>query len=240
MHGEAAWGVPWQAIASAQDRAADASCTERQHGGAMAGQAGNGRARPAVLDADESWHLPERVCVPARPDTSHGTLLDVRELTDGRLALPVYSSMEQLIACCGAAQPWLMLLAGRLPAVQRTVGFDVLLLDVDLPPELRRSGDDPQWHDDESTAWHLVYIPSRRFRPGDERALLELQPMPGDRLAVMAYSSEEALRTGCGPGQPWVSVPAGLLDEARRQAGADTIVLDTALPDYLWHANEGS
>lgn len=84
-----------------------------------------------------------------------------------------------------------------------------------------------------------MYLPSRPFRPGDELAKLELQPMPGGRLAVMAYSSLETLTVGCGPGQPWVSIPAGLLGEARRQAGADTVVLDTPLPAGLRHSAGG-
>lgn len=205
----------------------------------MRERGGDGRvgSRPSVLEPDEHWHLPGQVCVPARPDRVQGTLLEARELTDGRLALPVYSAMDRLITSCGAGQPWLMLSSERLPELQRSAGFDVLLLDVDLPHDLRPSSAESQWHDSGSTDWDLAYIPSRRFRPGDERAWLELQPMPGGRLAVMAYSSEEALRLGCGPGQPWVSVPAGLLDEVRRQSGAHTIVLDTALPEHLWHSS---
>lgn len=76
-------------------------------------------------------------------------------------------------------------------------------------------------------------MPSRPFRAGDEQARLELQPTPGGLLALMAYSSRETLLAGCGPAQPWVSIPAGLLDEARQEAGADTIALDTPLPEWL-------
>ncbi|MGH3914375.1 MAG: SAV_915 family protein [Pseudonocardiaceae bacterium] len=203
------------------------------------GAGGKGVRRPAVLDPDESYHLPAEVFVPARPGTaSSGAILEVRELTDGRLAMAVYSSMERLIACCGMCQPWIAFGADQLPELQRGGGFDVVVLDVDVPEDLRQctvgSGDGERtWHDPESADWSLVFVPSRPFRPGDAQAKLELQPMPGDRLALMAYSSRDLLCWGCGPYQPWVSIPAGLLDEARQQAGAHTIALDTPLPGRL-------
>lgn len=194
----------------------------------MTDQQSNGSG-PAVLDPEESWHLPAQVFVPARP----GPILDVRELDDGRPALPVYSSIERLVTCCGHGQPWMLVSAAVLPELQRSGAFEVVVLDAPVPRDLRDV--DPGWDDPGSAAWDLVYVPSRRFHPGDEQARLELQPMPGGRLALMAYSSEESLAHGCGPGQPWVSVPSGLLDEARRLAGAGTIVLDTPLPVSLRH-----
>lgn len=170
-------------------------------------------------------------------------VLDVRELTDGRVALPVYSSLERLISCCGHSQPWVPFRSAQLPELARGGGFEVVVLDAAVPPELRASAAgaaraverDPRWQDPGSADWALVYLPSRPFRPGDEQARLELQPMRGGWLAVLAYSSLTLLAWGCGRGQSWVSVPAGLLDEARQQAGADTILLDTPLPPWLRH-----
>ncbi|MGH3794680.1 MAG: SAV_915 family protein [Pseudonocardiaceae bacterium] len=197
--------------------------------------------RPGILDSDESWHLPAQVYVPARLDpASGGPVLDVRELTDGRHAMSVYSSMERLIACCGSSQPWITFSPDRLPALQRGGTFDVVVVDADVPVELRgcatgRADDQRVWHDPESADWASVFVPSQRFCPGDVEAKLELQPMPGDQLALMIYSSQDLLSWGCGPHQPWVSIPAGLLDEVRQQAGAHTIVLDTPLPVRLRH-----
>lgn len=198
--------------------------------------------RPAVLDSDEFWHLPVQVYVPARLDpTVSGPVLEVRELADGRRAMPVYSSMDRLIMCCGGGQPWLAFSSDWLPVLQQGGEFDVVVVDVDLPVYLQegatgRLDADRAWHDPESADWARVFVPSQRFRPGDAEAKLELQPMPGDRLALMAYSSLELLAWGCGPYQPWVSIPAGLLDEVRLQAGAHTIMLDTPLPMRLRHA----
>nr|WP_141921413.1 SAV_915 family protein [Halopolyspora algeriensis] len=62
--------------------------------------------------------------------------------------------------------------------------------------------------------------------------------MPGNVLAIMAYTSEAALRQGCGPHQAAAPVPAGLLGDVRRQCGAHTICLDTPLPQRLRHGGE--
>lgn len=198
--------------------------------------------RPNVLDSDEFWHLPVQVYVPARLDPAAcGPVLEVRELADGRRAMTVYSSMDRLIRCCGGGQPWLTFDSGWLPVLQQGEEFDVVLVDVDLPVELQTGATggvnaDRAWHDPESVDWAPVFVPSQRFRPGDAEAKLELQPMPGDRLALMVYSSLDLLVRGCGPHQPWVSIPAGLLDEVRLQAGAHTIMLDTPLPARLRHS----
>ncbi|HEU0090156.1 MAG TPA: SAV_915 family protein [Pseudonocardiaceae bacterium] len=121
-------------------------------------------------------------------------------------------------------------------------GVDVVVVDVDVPGDLRGTAAGPvddarAWDDPESADWSLVFVPSQPFRPGDAEVKLELQPMPGGRLALMAYSTRDLLDWGCGPYQPWVAVPAGLLDDARQQAGAHTIVLDTPLPVRLRHSS---
>lgn len=193
-----------------------------------------GRAR--VFDLDEVHLLPDRVFVPARPGGPRGPLLEARDLSDGRVGLPVYSSLGRVIRFCGGGQPWILVNVDRLPALRRVGGFHVVVLDAEVPPDARHSADEARWDDAASPDWELAYLPSRRFTRGDPTARLELQPMPAERLAVAAYTSEPVLRAGCGPGQPWVSVPAGLLDEVRRQAGADTIMLDTALPARLRHS----
>ncbi|GAB3283535.1 SAV_915 family protein [Parasphingorhabdus pacifica] len=57
-------------------------------------------------------------------------------------------------------------------------------------------------------------------------------------LQALAYTSEAALRLGCGPHQAAAPVPAGLLGDIRRQCGAHTICLDTPLPERLRHGGE--
>lgn len=65
-------------------------------------------------------------------------LLDVRQLEDGRTALPVFSSTESLVRCCGPSQPWVAMPSEKLEGLDDLVGYDGLLLDVAIPEELRR------------------------------------------------------------------------------------------------------
>lgn len=164
-----------------------------------------------------------------------------------RRAVLAYSSLDRFLDSCGADQPWILLPAERLIAFAQDeaggFGFSVLL-DVSLPPHLRgtaggMAGAEASWDVPDSEDWSWMYLPSRPFRAGQDQAELEMQPMPGERLAVMAYTSRQSLEIGCGEQQPWVSVPAGLMADVRRQAGADTICLDTPLPRYLRHGYQG-
>lgn len=59
---------------------------------------------------------------------------------DGRLALLVYSAMDRLYECCGRGQPWLVLPTAALDELQRSQGFQLILLDVRIPEEHRRQG----------------------------------------------------------------------------------------------------
>ncbi|RRO17640.1 hypothetical protein EIL87_10220 [Saccharopolyspora rhizosphaerae] len=205
----------------------------------------SGGDRPSVLDPDETWHMPAQVYLAARPDGNSGTLMfELREWNNQSVVL-AYSSLDRFLDSCGADQPWVLLPSERLAELSRGehgVAFSVLL-DVPLSSELRGTAggmaeDEPSWQESDSPDWAMTYIASKPFAAGQEQALLELQPMPGRRLAIMAYSSLQSLESACGPNQPWVTIPAGLVAEARRQSGADTICLDTPLPTYLRHGAE--
>lgn len=198
--------------------------------------------RPSVVDPDERWYMPEQLYVAVNPDrASGGPALALYELGEqGQLAILAYSSLDLFISGCGADQPWMLVPSDRISELAKRSGdvkFSVLI-NQQLPAALWGTttglvNDEPVWSDSESDDWMPLYIPSRLFRPGDKQALFELQPMPGDRLALMLYSSLHSLAAGCGPEQPWVSIPAGLISDARSQSGAHTICLDTRLPDAL-------
>lgn len=116
-----------------------------------------------------------------------------------------------------------------------------VLLDGPIPSELRGTSggwadDEADWNETESPDWTTVYLASRPFSGRPDQVGLELQPMPGERLAVMAYTSQAAVREGCGPHQAAAPVPAGLLGEVRRRSGAHTICLDTPLPEHPRHS----
>lgn len=188
--------------------------------------------------------MPSQVYAAVRPDD--GTLMFELREWNGQSVLLAYSSLDGFLDGCGADQPWVLVPSQRLAEVAQaedgSFKFSVLL-DVALSSELRGTAggmlnEEPSWDDPDSEDWTIVYVPARPYQAGQEQAFLELQPMPGDRLALMAYSSLASLQNGCGPNQPWVALPAGLVSEARRQAGADTVCLDTPLPDYLRHGFE--
>ena len=66
-------------------------------------------------------------------------LLELRTLTDGRLALPVYSSATWLVRCCGDAQPYGAFPADGVEELFTASGADVVGADLPLPVELRRT-----------------------------------------------------------------------------------------------------
>lgn len=59
---------------------------------------------------------------------------------DGRLALLVYSAMDRLYECCGRNQPWFVLPTEALDELQRSQGFQLIVLDVRVPEEHRQQG----------------------------------------------------------------------------------------------------
>ena len=62
---------------------------------------------------------------------------ELRRLTDERLALPVYDTVSDLVACCGRAQPWMAVPADRLAELADAAGADLVVPGLELPPELR-------------------------------------------------------------------------------------------------------
>ncbi|SDK26391.1 hypothetical protein SAMN04487820_10630 [Actinopolyspora mzabensis] len=210
--------------------------------------------KPRVYDLDETDQLPSRLYLACRPaEESGGLMLEMRDFSGGLVVL-AYSTLDGFLAGCGPNQPWILLPLDKLHESARTGSrsdsvlespdfrFGVLL-DAPIPAELRGtagewSEEEAEWNDPDSPDWTTVYLASRPYGGREERVELELQPMPGGLLAVMAYTSMEALRRGCGPHQASAPVPAGLLGEVRHACGAHTICLDTPLPEHLRHGGE--
>lgn len=65
---------------------------------------------------------------------------DLRQMRDGRHALIVYSALDRLVRCAGQQQPWVVVPAAKLDELDQQTPFDVILLDVLIPPEHRRYG----------------------------------------------------------------------------------------------------
>jgi hypothetical protein len=109
------------------------------------------RSESGTLDADRlvggvtdpAAVFPPVVYVPCAPAQSAEELtIDLRATRDGRLALLVYSAMDRLIAHCGPAQRWTVMLSKDLEQVRLATGFELVLLDLDIPEELRRTEGD--------------------------------------------------------------------------------------------------
>jgi hypothetical protein len=47
--------------------------------------------------------------------------------------------MDRLIAHCGSAQPWTVMVTKDLEQLRTATGFELILLDLDIPEELRRA-----------------------------------------------------------------------------------------------------
>ena len=84
--------------------------------------------------------------VPCSPVSVDDEILsvDLRPTRDGRLALLVYSALDRLVSCCGDKQPWVVMPAANLEKVRVETNFELILLDVVIPDELRRHGDEEE------------------------------------------------------------------------------------------------
>ena len=93
--------------------------------------------------ADPADAFPPVVYVPCAPaQTGEELTIDLRVTRDGRLALLVYSAMDRLVKHCGPAQPWTVMLTKDLEQARLATGFELILLDLDIPEGLRRTGEE--------------------------------------------------------------------------------------------------
>jgi hypothetical protein len=91
---------------------------------------------------DPTRVFPPIVYVPCAPAQSEAELaIDLRVTKDGRRALLVYSSMDRLVTYCGGEQPWTVMATQDLEQARLATGFELILLDLDIPEELRRTGE---------------------------------------------------------------------------------------------------
>jgi len=81
--------------------------------------------------------LPEIVFVPAHPQVRDGrkdVVFEVRQLTDGRRVLPVFTTTEQLTSALGPQQPWAALPLRAAQALMGAAGVSELVLDPQAQP----------------------------------------------------------------------------------------------------------
>ena len=68
--------------------------------------------------------------------------VEFRRTADGRTALLAYTALDRLVDGCGPHQPWALIPAQRLADIERHHPYELILLDVEVPAELRRTGGD--------------------------------------------------------------------------------------------------
>ena len=89
--------------------------------------------------------VPPFVYVPCGPVRSgdDDLTVDLRETREGQLALLAYTALDRLIECCGAEQPWAVMPTADLEKVREATGFEIVVFDVEIPPEKRRRAEVP-------------------------------------------------------------------------------------------------
>jgi hypothetical protein len=82
--------------------------------------------------------LPEIVVAPARPDIrpAHDgdVIFEVRELSGGGRALPVFTTVKRLVATLGPDQPWVALPLRNIQAIMGGAGVDRVVIDPQAQP----------------------------------------------------------------------------------------------------------
>ena len=80
-----------------------------------------------------------------------------------------------------------------------------------------------------------VFAASRSPYLGHSQLLFELRETRSGQLALMAYSSKEALIQACGTGQSWTKVYSVDIPWLAQTVGFNAILFDLALPVELRH-----
>jgi hypothetical protein len=86
--------------------------------------------------------LPEIVFAPAHPGLRPGqdadVVFEVRRLADGRRALPVFTTVSQLVAALGPEQPWVALPLRNVRQVMGSAGVPSVVVDPGAEPSAWR------------------------------------------------------------------------------------------------------
>ncbi|QUH03934.1 hypothetical protein HUO13_26740 [Saccharopolyspora erythraea] len=98
---------------------------------------------------NENNDQPELPAFVYLPCTTHvqdpaDAVVEFRRVADDRLALMTYSSLDQLKSCCGDQQPWLGVPTSVLEHLHQAQPYDLVLVDVVIPEELRAVPQNPQ------------------------------------------------------------------------------------------------
>lgn len=93
---------------------------------------GNEHAPAVGIDGD-SVFIPSE---PMKPDDEQANV-ELRETTEGALALVSFTSLDRLVEGCGEHQAWISVPRAEVQRLAEQVGAQVILQDVPLPHEQR-------------------------------------------------------------------------------------------------------
>ena len=95
-------------------------------------------------DASTKPLVPPMLYVPVAdyPSGSQEVTIDFRRMQDGRTALVAFTALDRLIDGCGATQPWVLLPTDTLAEIDQHSPYDVILLDIVIPADERRTAGD--------------------------------------------------------------------------------------------------
>ncbi|MGW0890461.1 SAV_915 family protein [Saccharopolyspora sp. NPDC002578] len=77
-------------------------------------------------------NVPVFVPTGSEPDEDGHAEIQLRRTDEDELALPVFTSVEMLVTCCGEDQPWVAFSAESLPDLLAATGADGIAQDVEL------------------------------------------------------------------------------------------------------------
>lgn len=94
---------------------------------------------------DRSRDLPPVLYVPCVEDVADAAdaRIEYRTTLDGRVAVLAYTALDRLVAACGDGQPWILLPTARFAAMRQARHYDLVLLDIEMPEELKRHREVP-------------------------------------------------------------------------------------------------
>ncbi len=83
--------------------------------------------------------LPDALFLPTakKPKDFTSAEIELCETGDGRMALIAFSTVRRLVECRGPHQPWALVKSENLGHVYQAQPYDLIVLDSDLPEELR-------------------------------------------------------------------------------------------------------
>lgn len=148
-----------------------------------------------------------------------------RRTLDGRTAVVAYTSLDRLLAACGSGQAWTALSLAQLQELHATLAYDVVYLDLVMPPALRTPG----LPEAPGTLPPLLYLPCVQSVGRVEDATLSYLRRPDGSVGLPAYTSLDRLHAALGDVQPWILARADRLSELRSVAPFDELLVDVGV-----------